>query len=66
MKINENFKNKKNLSLLVDQLNNDLKKQTAKKKKKKLEAHATVIKGIVKKERVQRENFTIVERVEEN
>ena len=31
----ENFKNKKDLSLLVDQLNNDLKKQTAKKKKKK-------------------------------
>ena len=30
----ENFKNKKDLSLLVDQLNNDLKKQTAKKKKK--------------------------------
>jgi hypothetical protein len=31
----ENFKNKKDLSLLVEQLNNDLKKQTAKKKKKK-------------------------------
>jgi len=31
----ENFKNKKDLSLLVEQLNNDLKKQTAKKKRKK-------------------------------
>ncbi|MEO7306418.1 MAG: hypothetical protein ABIR78_11535 [Ferruginibacter sp.] len=31
----ENFKNKKDLSLLVDQLNRDLKKQTAKKKLKK-------------------------------
>ncbi len=28
----ENFKNKKDLSLLVEQLNKDLKKQTAKKK----------------------------------
>ena len=31
----EQFKNKKNLTLLVEQLNNDLKKQTAKKKLKK-------------------------------
>jgi hypothetical protein len=31
----EHFKNKKNISLLVDQLNSDLKKHTAKKKKKK-------------------------------
>ena len=31
----EQFKNKKELSLLVDQLNSDLKKQTAKKKLKK-------------------------------
>jgi hypothetical protein len=31
----ENFKNKKDLSLLVEQLNADLKKQTAKKKLKK-------------------------------
>ena len=31
----EHFKNKKNLSLLVEQLNNELKKQTEKKKKKK-------------------------------
>jgi len=31
----EHFKNKKDLSLLVEQLNQDLKKQTAKKKKKK-------------------------------
>lgn len=31
----EQFKNKKELGALVDQLNRDLKKQTAKKKKKK-------------------------------
>jgi hypothetical protein len=31
----ENFKNKKDLSLLVEQLNKDLKKQTEKKKLKK-------------------------------
>lgn len=31
----EQFKNKKNLTLLVEQLNNDLKKQTANKKLKK-------------------------------
>lgn len=31
----EQFKNKKNLTLLLEQLNNDLKKQTAKKKLKK-------------------------------
>jgi hypothetical protein len=31
----EQFKNKKDLSVLVDQLNKDLKKQTAKKKSKK-------------------------------
>jgi len=31
----EQFKNKKDLSLLVDQLNSELKKQTAKKKLKK-------------------------------
>jgi hypothetical protein len=31
----ENFKNKQDLSLLVEQLNKDLKKQTAKKKLKK-------------------------------
>jgi hypothetical protein len=31
----EHFKNKKNISLLVDQLNTDLKKQTAKKNKRK-------------------------------
>jgi anti-sigma factor RsiW len=31
----ENFKNKKDLSSLVEQLNNDLKKQTAKKKLRK-------------------------------
>jgi Rps23 Pro-64 3,4-dihydroxylase Tpa1-like proline 4-hydroxylase len=31
----EHFKNKKDLSLLIEQLNNELKKQTAKKKKKK-------------------------------
>lgn len=31
----EQFKNKKDLSLLVEQLNNDLKKQTEKKKLKK-------------------------------
>lgn len=31
----ESFKNKKDLSLLVEQLNKDLKKQTAKKKKRK-------------------------------
>jgi hypothetical protein len=31
----EQFKNKKDLSLLVEQLNSDLKKQTAKKKKQK-------------------------------
>ena len=31
----EHFKNKQNLSLLVDQLNSDLKKHTAKKKKQK-------------------------------
>ena len=31
----EHFKNKKDLSFLVDQLNKDLKKQTAKKKLKK-------------------------------
>ena len=31
----EHFENKKNLSLLVEQLNKDLKKQTAKKKLKK-------------------------------
>ena len=31
----ENFKNKKDLSLLVEQLNRDLKRQTAKKKLKK-------------------------------
>ena len=31
----ENFKNKKNVSLIVQQLNNELKKQTAKKKAKK-------------------------------
>ena len=31
----EQFKNKQNLSLLVDQLNSDLKKHTAKKKKQK-------------------------------
>ena len=31
----EQFKNKKDLTLLVEQLNNDLKKQTAKKKLKK-------------------------------
>lgn len=31
----EHFKNKKDLSYLVNQLNTDLKKQTAKKKKKK-------------------------------
>ena len=31
----EQFKNKKDLSLLVDQLNSDLKKQTEKKKRKK-------------------------------
>jgi len=31
----ENFKNKKDLSLLVEQLNRDLKKQTEKKKLKK-------------------------------
>lgn len=31
----ENFKNKKDVSLLVQQLNNELKKQTAKKKQRK-------------------------------
>ena len=31
----EHFKNKKNLTLLVEQLNHELKKQTEKKKKKK-------------------------------
>jgi hypothetical protein len=31
----EHFKNKKNISLLVEQLNNELKKQTEKKKKQK-------------------------------
>lgn len=31
----ENFKNKKDVSLIVEQLNRDLKKQTAKKKLKK-------------------------------
>ena len=31
----ENFKNKKDVSLLVQQLNNELKKQTAKKKARK-------------------------------
>ena len=31
----EQFKNKQKLSLLVDQLNSDLKKHTAKKKKQK-------------------------------
>lgn len=31
----ENFKNKKDLSLIVDHLNRDLKKQTAKKNRKK-------------------------------
>ena len=31
----EHFKNKKDLSLLIEQLNSDLKKQTEKKKKKK-------------------------------
>jgi anti-sigma factor RsiW len=31
----ENFKNKKDVSLIVEQLNNELKKQTAKKKARK-------------------------------
>ncbi len=30
----ENFKNKKELSLIIEQLNNELKKQTSRKKKK--------------------------------